>query len=55
MGKPTGFMEYDRQDRSYAPASDRITHYEEFVIALTDEQLKKQGARCMDCGIPFCH
>ncbi len=55
MGKPTGFMEYERQERSYAPAADRITHYDEFVIALTDEQLKKQGARCMDCGIPFCH
>ncbi len=55
MGKPTGFMEYDRQDRSNAPASDRITHYKEFVIALTDEQLTKQCARCMDCGIPFCH
>lgn len=55
MGKPTGFMEYDRQDRSYAPAADRITHYNEFVIALTDDQLNKQGARCMDCGIPFCH
>lgn len=55
MGKPTGFMEYERQERSYAPAADRITHYDEFVIALTDEQLKDQGARCMDCGIPFCH
>lgn len=55
MGKPTGFMEYDRQDRTYAPVADRITHYQEFVIALPDEQVKTQGARCMDCGIPFCH
>ncbi len=55
MGKPTGFKEIPRQDRSYAPAADRITHFHEFVIPLTDEQLSAQGARCMDCGIPFCH
>ena len=55
MGKPTGFMEFARQDRTYAPASDRITHYEEFVIALSEGDLSTQGARCMDCGIPFCH
>lgn len=55
MGKPTGFMEYERQDRTYAPASDRVTHYNEFVIDLSDDQLATQGARCMDCGIPFCH
>lgn len=55
MGKPTGFMEYERQDRTYAPAADRITHYSEFVIELNNEQLVQQGARCMDCGIPFCH
>ena len=55
MGKPTGFMEYERLDRSYAPVADRVTHYQEFVIPLSDEQLQIQGARCMDCGIPFCH
>lgn len=55
MGKPTGFKEYVRQDRTYAPVADRLTHYDEFVISLTDEQLHHQGARCMDCGIPFCH
>lgn len=55
MGKPTGFKEFDRQDRTYAPAADRVTHFNEFVIPLTDEQLSIQGARCMDCGIPFCH
>lgn len=55
MGKPTGFKEFDRQDRSYAPVADRITHYQEFTIALSDEQIRQQGARCMDCGIPFCH
>lgn len=55
MGKPTGFMEYDRLDRGYAPVSDRIVHYEEFVIPLTDADVATQGARCMDCGIPYCH
>ncbi|MET0086636.1 MAG: glutamate synthase subunit beta [Sedimenticola sp.] len=55
MGKPTGFMEFPRKDRSYAPVSDRITHYNEFSIPLTDNEMGVQGARCMDCGIPFCH
>ncbi|MES9852790.1 MAG: glutamate synthase subunit beta [Candidatus Thiodiazotropha sp. L084R] len=55
MGKPTGFKEIDRQDRTYAPVSDRVTHYSEFVIPLSDENVSQQGARCMDCGIPFCH
>ncbi len=55
MGKPTGFMEYPRQDRTYAPVADRLTGYAEFVIPLNKEALTQQGARCMDCGIPFCH
>ncbi|MFM1892653.1 MAG: glutamate synthase small chain, partial [Pseudomonadota bacterium] len=55
MGKPTGFKEFERQDRAYAPVGDRVNHYQEFIIPLTDEQLSIQGARCMDCGIPFCH
>jgi len=55
MGKVTGFLEIDRQDRSYKPASDRIRHYDEFVIPLGDDQVNRQAARCMDCGIPFCH
>jgi len=55
MGKPTGFLEHDRQDRSYAPVKDRVDNYNEFVIPLKDDELKAQGARCMDCGIPFCH
>ncbi|MTW22370.1 glutamate synthase subunit beta [Allochromatium palmeri] len=55
MGKPTGFMEYARDDRRYAPAGDRVVHYDEFVIPLTESKLREQGARCMDCGIPFCH
>jgi len=55
MGKPTGFMEIDRRDRRYEPAADRVVHYKEFVIPLPEGELSKQGARCMDCGIPFCH
>ncbi|HSH29256.1 MAG TPA: glutamate synthase subunit beta [Thiohalobacter sp.] len=55
MGKPTGFMEYPRVDRSYEPAEQRLKHYHEFVIPLSEDELKHQGARCMDCGIPFCH
>ena len=55
MGKPTGFKEFPRIDRGYAPVADRITHYNEFTIALPDDELSQQGARCMDCGIPFCH
>jgi len=55
MGKPTGFLEFDRLDRSYTPAADRVQHYKEFVIPLEENELSIQGARCMDCGIPFCH
>ncbi|MDB5571381.1 MAG: glutamate synthase, small subunit [Hyphomicrobiales bacterium] len=55
MGKVTGFLEIDRQDRKYAPASDRIRHYKEFVIPLSEDATKDQAARCMNCGIPYCH
>ncbi|MCK5716985.1 MAG: glutamate synthase subunit beta [Thiomargarita sp.] len=55
MGKTTGFMEFTRQERAYSPASVRIQHYQEFITPLTDSQLNQQGARCMDCGIPYCH
>ncbi len=55
MGKVTGFLEIDRQDRKYKPAADRIRHYDEFVIPLSEEATKNQASRCMDCGIPFCH
>jgi len=55
MGKPTGFLEYERTERKYAPVADRVSHFREFVVPLTEEQLGRQGARCMDCGIPFCH
>ncbi len=55
MGKITGFMEIDRQDRKYASIFERTQHYQEFTIPLTDTELSQQGARCMDCGIPYCH
>jgi len=55
MGKVTGFLEIDRQDRKYAPASDRIRHYKEFVLPLSEEATRDQAARCMNCGIPYCH
>ena len=55
MGKITGFLEIDRQDRKYAPAADRVRNYNEFVIPLGDEGTKNQAARCMNCGIPYCH
>ncbi len=55
MGKVTGFMELERIDETYEPPLARKKHYKEFVMALHDDEAKKQGARCMDCGIPFCH
>ncbi len=55
MGKVTGFLEIDRRDRNYKPASDRIRNYKEFTIPLGDEATQGQAARCMDCGIPYCH
>jgi len=55
MGKITGFLEIDRIDAGYKPVPDRIQNYKEFVITLDDESAKKQGARCMDCGTPFCN
>ncbi len=55
MGKPTGFKEYARKDRSYGNIEERVVHFNEFVIPLSDEEMTQQSARCMDCGIPFCH
>ncbi len=55
MGKPTGFLEFQRQAESYEPIAGRVKHYREFVGHLLDGQAKTQGARCMDCGIPFCN
>jgi glutamate synthase (NADPH/NADH) small chain len=55
MGKPTGFKEYQRKDRSYGKVEERVVHFQEFVIPLSDQEMHEQSARCMDCGIPFCH
>ncbi|MDO8910216.1 MAG: glutamate synthase subunit beta [Phenylobacterium sp.] len=55
MGKPTGFLEIERQDRGYEKPQDRLRNWKEFVHPLPQDVLNKQAARCMDCGIPFCH
>ena len=55
MGKITGFMEFERKDEAYVPVQQRIKNYKEFTKPLEKKELKDQGARCMDCGIPFCH
>ena len=55
MGKPTGFIEYQRLSEAYEPADSRLKHYREFVVTLSDAQASVQGARCMDCGVPFCN
>ena len=55
MGKVTGFLEIDRRDRKYLPASDRVRPWREFMIPLCEEATRDQAARCMNCGIPFCH
>ena len=55
MGKTTGFLEFKRQDETYQAPKSRVKNYKEFTIPLKESKLKDQGARCMDCGIPFCH
>src|SRR5918998_1170038 len=55
MGKVTGFLEYDRQEQKYQLAGDRVRHFREFTLPLDESHLRNQAARCMDCGIPFCH
>ena len=55
MGKPTGFMEFDRQDEGKRSAESRIEDWNEFVVEHSEDKLRSQGARCMDCGVPFCH
>ena len=55
MGKVTGFLEIDRQDRPYSKVAERVKSYKEFVQPLPEAKLREQGARCMDCGVPFCH
>ena len=55
MGKITGFLEIERHDRKYAPVAERVKHYKEFVVPLTEKDTRDQAARCMNCGIPYCH
>ncbi|WP_340267830.1 glutamate synthase subunit beta [Sphingobium mellinum] len=55
MGKPTGFLEVERKDRSYTAPEERLKHWNEFIVPLTKEEIRDQAARCMACGIPFCH
>jgi glutamate synthase (NADPH/NADH) small chain len=55
MGKVTGFLEIGRHERGYEPAGDRVRHFREFVIPMEPNAVSEQGARCMDCGIPYCH
>lgn len=55
MGKVTGFLEIPREERAYRPVDERVKNFGEFVVELSEQQLAEQGARCMDCGIPYCH
>ncbi|MBI9041673.1 glutamate synthase subunit beta [Lutibacter sp.] len=55
MGKVTGFKEFERKDEAYTDVKNRVMHYKEFTISLSETEITKQGSRCMDCGIPFCH
>ncbi len=55
MGKVTGFLEFERNDRRYEPVEQRIRHWHEFVLPLPDANTRQQAARCMNCGIPYCH
>jgi glutamate synthase (NADPH/NADH) small chain len=55
MGKITGFLEIEREDRDYQPVAERITHWHEFVLPLPEKEIREQAARCMDCGVPYCH
>jgi glutamate synthase (NADPH/NADH) small chain len=55
MGKETGFLEFEREDRTYADPGERVAHYNEFTRPMTEDKLRNQAARCMDCGIPYCH
>jgi glutamate synthase (NADPH/NADH) small chain len=55
MGKVTGFLDYEREDRDYEPVAERVRHWREFVLPLPPDELRMQAARCMDCGVPYCH
>jgi glutamate synthase (NADPH/NADH) small chain len=55
MGKDTGFKEFERKEEDYISVKERVQHYKEFTTTLKTDEVEKQGSRCMDCGIPFCH
>ncbi|MDR3305469.1 MAG: glutamate synthase subunit beta [Clostridiales Family XIII bacterium] len=55
MGKPTGFLEFERSEAAYRPVRERIQDFGEFIVPQDAEALNRQSARCMDCGVPFCH
>src|SRR4029078_6806593 len=55
MGKVTGFLEYEREDRDYLPVEERIRNFKEFVLPLPEKDIREQAARCMNCGVPYCH
>jgi glutamate synthase (NADPH) small chain len=55
MGKVTGFLEIDRRDRKYQPVEERVRHWREFVLPMPEPETRAQAARCMDCGVPYCH
>lgn len=55
MGKVTGFKEFEKKEETYISVKERVRHYKEFTVSLKTEEVEKQGSRCMDCGIPFCH
>ena len=55
MGKTRGFIEYDRLKEPVVDPKKRISNYKEFTIEVNEKKLQEQGARCMDCGVPFCH
>ncbi|MBZ4193117.1 MAG: glutamate synthase subunit beta [Candidatus Contendobacter sp.] len=55
MGKPTGFLEITRDDHGYTPVNERVKHFHDFVVPLPEPKVREQAARCMDCGIPYCH
>jgi glutamate synthase (NADPH/NADH) small chain len=54
LGKITGFLEYEREDRDYEPVAERVHHWREFVLPLPEQDYVTQAARCMDCGVPYC-
>ncbi|HYC64921.1 MAG TPA: glutamate synthase, partial [Reyranellaceae bacterium] len=55
MGLPTGFLDIERRERPYEKVEARKQHWREFILPLPPAEIGRQGARCMDCGIPFCH